>query len=74
MKQSNIKQNFENLKSLLMSKQHVAESEILNNVPFELYNKWDNFMRGKTCPILDNGEYGVYSIDVLQFLKEIDYD
>jgi hypothetical protein len=37
-------------------------------LPHEKYNDWDNFMRGKTCPILDNGDYGVYSWDLKKFL------
>jgi hypothetical protein len=30
---------------------------------------WDVFMRGKTCPILENGEQGVYGWDLKQFLN-----
>jgi hypothetical protein len=32
----------------------IKESEILISIPFEFHNDWDNFMRGKTCPLLDN--------------------
>ena len=39
----------------------VVESEVLYNLPIELHNDWDNFMRGKTCPLLDNGDHGVYA-------------
>lgn len=50
--------------------QGIKESEVLINIPFELRNEWDNFMRGKTCPILDDGDYGVYSWDLAQFLQK----
>jgi hypothetical protein len=49
--------------------QNIKESEILINIPFEFREKWDNFMRGKTCPILENGDHGVYSWDLNQFLN-----
>ena len=47
----------------------LKESEILYNLPSDLYDSWDNFMRGKTCPILDNGDHGIYSWDLSQFLN-----
>ena len=47
----------------------VKEGEVLVNLPAELHNEWDNFMRGKTCPILDNGDHGVYAWDLSQFLN-----
>ena len=47
----------------------VKESEVLYNLPVELHNDWDNFMRGKTCPLLDNRDRGVYSWDLNQFLN-----
>ena len=47
----------------------IKESEVLYNLPSELYESWDNFMRGKTCPILDNGDHGVYAWDLSQFLN-----
>jgi len=59
----------ENLKLLTLKINEVSESEILYNLPYEIHNEWDNFMRGKTCPILDNGDYGVYSCDLKQFLN-----
>ena len=58
----------ESLKSLIKNSEPIKESEILLNLPYELHNDWDNFMRGKTCPILDNGDHGVYSWDLEQFL------
>lgn len=48
----------------------IKESNILYFLPFELHNHWDNFMRGKTCPLLNNGDHGVYSWDVKQFLSK----
>jgi hypothetical protein len=52
----------------------VKESEILINIPKELIDDWDNFMRGKTCPLLENGDYGVYSWDLRQFLNKFQND
>lgn len=49
----------------------IKESEILYILPSEMYNTWDNFMRGKTCPIFDNGDHGVYNWDLKQFLKTL---
>ena len=50
--------------------QAIKESEVLINIPLNLREEWDNFMRGKTCPILDDGDYGVYSWDLRQFLQK----
>jgi hypothetical protein len=50
--------------------QTIKESEILINIPNELREEWDNFMRGKTCPVLDDGDHGVYSWDLGQFLNK----
>ena len=50
--------------------QAIKESEILINIPNELREEWDNFMRGKTCPLLDDGDHGVYSWDLGQFLNK----
>lgn len=47
----------------------IKESEVLYRMPIEEHSNWENFMRGKTCPILDNGDHGVYSWDLAQFLK-----
>jgi hypothetical protein len=47
----------------------IKESEVLFYLPPELHNEWDNFMRGKTCPILENGDHGVYIWDVTAFLN-----
>jgi hypothetical protein len=60
--------NILNQKSLEANE--IKESEILINIPRELVNEWDNFMRGKTCPILDDGDHGVFSWDLKQFLNK----
>jgi hypothetical protein len=61
----------EKLKELSFKNEPVSEAEILCNLPYELHNEWDNFMRGKTCPILENGDHGIYSWDLKQFLSKI---
>lgn len=61
----------EKLKQLCVTDNAIPESEILCNLPYELHNEWDNFMRGKTCPVLENGDHGVYSWDLKQFLSKI---
>ena len=58
------------LENLSLQNKEIKESEILLNLPNELQNDWDNFMRGKTCPILNNGDHGVYSWDLNQFLNK----
>jgi hypothetical protein len=58
------------LENLSLQDKTIKESEILFNLPQELHSDWDNFMRGKTCPILDNGDHGVYSWDINQFLNK----
>jgi hypothetical protein len=59
------------LENLCLKSNTIKESDILFNLPYELHNDWDNFMRGKTCPLLDNGDYGVYKWDLNQFLNKI---
>jgi hypothetical protein len=58
------------LENISLKNKEIKESEILLNLPQKLHNDWDNFMRGKTCPILDNGDHGVYSWDLNQFLNK----
>jgi hypothetical protein len=57
------------LEKLSLQGNAIKESEVLFNLPQELHTDWDNFMRGKTCPILDNGDHGVYTWDLNQFLN-----
>jgi hypothetical protein len=58
------------LEKLSLQGNAIKESEVLLNLPQELHTDWDNFMRGKTCPILDNGDHGVYTWDLNQFLNK----
>jgi len=53
----------------LSRKYSIKESEILSIIPQDTHPHWDAFMRGKTCPILENGERGVYGWDLKQFLN-----
>ena len=59
------------LEQKTLANKEIVESEILSVLPFEMLESWDNFMRGKTCPVLDNGDYGVYTWDLNQFLNKI---
>jgi hypothetical protein len=58
------------LKRLSLESSAIKESEILLALPSELHSEWDTFMRGKTCPILDSGDHGVYGWDLNQFLNK----
>ncbi len=58
------------LENLSLRNKSIKESEVLFNLPQDLHNDWDNFMRGKTCPLLDNGDHGVYGWDLNQFLNK----
>ena len=58
------------LEKLSLENNAIKESDILINLPQQLHSDWDNFMRGKTCPLLDNGDHGVYSWDLNQFLNK----
>jgi hypothetical protein len=58
----------ENLKEKSSDFKALSESMVLSELPSELTEDWENFMRGKTCPILDNGDHGVYSWDLEQFI------
>ena len=57
------------LEDISLKGKEIKESEILFNLPQELHDQWDIFMRGKTCPLLENGDHGVYSWDLNQFLN-----
>jgi hypothetical protein len=58
------------LEKLSLQDNAIKESEVLFNLPQNLHNDWDNFMRGKTCPLLDNGDHGIYTWDLNQFLNK----
>lgn len=63
--------NVEKLKQLTEEEDIIKESQILICLPYEMHNDWDNFMRGKTCPVLEGGDHGVYSWDLKKFLQSI---
>jgi hypothetical protein len=57
------------LEQKTLDNKEIKESEVISVLPFNLMESWDNFMRGKTCPILEDGDYGVYAWDLNQFLN-----
>ena len=57
------------LKFLLEQDDMVLEKDVEACIPDELYGDWENYMRGKTCPLNDEGERGVYSWDLQQFVE-----
>jgi len=59
------------LEQKTLDKKDIKESEVISVLPFNVLEAWDNFMRGKTCPILEDGDYGVYSWDLNQFLTRL---
>jgi hypothetical protein len=61
------------LKEKSCGRREITESLVLSEIPSELTEDWENFMRGKTCPILENGDRGVYSWDLQQFLDKQDH-
>jgi len=65
-----MKKWIKNLKEKSYGFAAVTESLILSELPSKLTEDWESFMRGKTCPILDNGDHGVYVCDLHQFLDK----
>lgn len=59
------------LEQKTLDKKDIKESEVISVLPFNVLEAWDNFMRGKTCPILEDGDHGVYSWDLNQFLTRL---
>jgi hypothetical protein len=57
----------ESLKEKSRDFEYVSEDLILSELPSELIEEWEKYMRGKTCPIIDTG-IGIYSCDLRQFL------
>ena len=49
----------------------VSNQQILRLIPEEHHSKFEELVRGKTCPILDNGEKGVYSWDLEQIVERL---
>jgi hypothetical protein len=64
-----MKKWIENLKEKSCGFGALTESLVLSELPSELIEDWENHMRGKTCPILENGDHGVYVWDLHQFLS-----
>lgn len=61
----------EQLRNLYKEPLMASNQQILRLIPEEYHLKFEEHMRGKTCPILDNGEHGVYSWDLEQFLQRL---
>lgn len=59
------------LKELISKNEIIPEAKVLLELPWELHDEWDEFMRGKTCPIIEKGSLGIYPWDLQQFLKKI---
>lgn len=59
------------LEQKTLEKKDIKESEVISVLPLELLESWHDFMRGKTCPILKDGDHGIYSWDLNQFLNRI---
>ena len=49
----------------------ISEEQISLDLPEKYKPEFEEFMRGKTCPILDNGQRGVYSWDFERYLKTV---
>jgi hypothetical protein len=54
----------------LSKNEAIKESEILSIIPSDIHPHWDIFMRGKTCPMIEKGDRGVYGWDLKQFLND----
>ena len=61
----------EQLQYLCKKNSIVTNQQILSLLPGGYNLKFEELMRGKTCPLLDNGERGVYSWDLEQFLNKL---
>ena len=61
----------EQLHNLYKESFMVSNQEILRLVPEEYHLKFEEYMRGKTCPIDDNGEKCVYSWDLEQIVEKL---
>jgi hypothetical protein len=49
----------------------ISDEQISFDLPEKYKVEFEQFMRGKTCPILDNGQRGVYSWDFEQYLNTV---
>lgn len=61
----------EQLQCLCKKNSIVTNQQILSLLPDGYHLKFEELMRGKTCPLLDNRERGVYSWDLEQFLNKL---
>ena len=61
----------EQLHNLYKESFMVSNQQILRLIPEEHHSKFEELVRGKTCPILDNGEKGVYSWDLEQIVERL---
>jgi hypothetical protein len=59
-----------NLEILINKESILREEDILRDMPLEKHNDWHNYMIGKTCPLLDNNDLGVYRWDLDSFLQK----
>jgi hypothetical protein len=49
----------------------ISDEQISLDLPEKYKAEFEQFMRGKTCPMLDSGQSGVYSWDFEQYLKTV---
>lgn len=49
----------------------ISDEQISLDLPEKYKSEFEEFMRGKTCAILENGQRGVYSRDFEQYLKTV---
>lgn len=49
----------------------VSDQQILRLIPEEYHLRFEELMRGKTCPIADNGDKCVYSWDLEQIIEKL---
>lgn len=51
---------------------HVPESEIQRVMPKNLKPSWEEYMRGKTVMMTDNGTEGIYPCDLMGFVYRLE--
>lgn len=61
----------EQLQHLYKESFMVSDQQILRLVPEDYHSKFEELMRGKTCPIADNGDKCVYSWDLEQIVNKL---
>jgi len=62
-----------NIKDIIVARPipHIPEGELYAIMPPELHPVWNDFSRGKTGLALDNGDFGVYPVDLDFFIYRI---